>query len=169
MNMKLQFCFAHYFLSLWNVIKCDVNKQNESELANTIFKIQPNKADSFFCFLLFVQPFSCLYLGNQLPNLCGVFTKLKLKQYPNRKYRKKKKNRNHIFQLQTRVGILARLRVIDPLFFLWTHKFQLKLTILHPLGRACIHSWVKISHGKSLTMSLFCPPNYQNIEFLLWI
>ena len=27
-----------------------------------------------------------------------------------------------------RVGILARLRVIDPLFFLWTHKFQLKGT-----------------------------------------
>ena len=66
-----------------------------------------------------------------------------------------------------RVGILARLRVIDPSFFLWTHKFQLKLTILRPLGRTCIHNGVKISHGKSLTMSLFCPPNYQNIEFLL--
>ena len=65
---------------------------------------------------------------------------------------------------QNRVGILARLRVIDPLFFLWTHKFQLKLTITRPLGRACIHNGVKISHGKSLTMSLFCPPNYHNIE-----
>ena len=63
-----------------------------------------------------------------------------------------------------RVGILARLRIIDPLFFLWTYKFQLKLTITRPLGQACIHNGVKISHGKSLTMSHFCPPNYQNIE-----
>ena len=45
----------------------------------------------------------------------------------------------------TRVGILARLRVIDPSFFLWTHKFKLKLTITRPLGRACIHNGVKIS------------------------
>ena len=64
----------------------------------------------------------------------------------------------------SRVGILARLRVIDPLFFLWTHKFQLKLTITRPLERACFHSGVKISHGKSLTISHFCPANYQNIE-----
>ena len=33
---------------------CDVIKQNELELANTVCKTQPNKADSFFCFLLFV-------------------------------------------------------------------------------------------------------------------
>ena len=66
-------------------------KQNESELANTPFKIQPNKADSFVCFLLFVQSFNCLYLWNQLPNLSGVFTKLKPKQYPNRKCPKKPK------------------------------------------------------------------------------
>ena len=58
----------------------------------------------------------------------------------------------------------GRLRVIDPLFFLRTHRFQLKLTITRPLGRACIHNGVKISHGKSLAMSHFCPPNYQNIE-----
>ena len=62
-----------------------------------------------------------------------------------------------------RVGILARLRVINPFIFLWTHKFQLKLTITRPLGRACFHSGVKISHGKSLTISHFCPANYQNI------
>ena len=65
-------------------------KQNESELANTVFKIQPNKADSFFCFLLFVQSFNCLHLWDQLPNLCGVFTKLKPKQYANRKCQKTK-------------------------------------------------------------------------------
>ena len=52
-----------------------VVKQNESELADTVFKIQPNKANSFFCFLLFVQSFNCLYFWNQLPHLCGVFTK----------------------------------------------------------------------------------------------
>ena len=63
-----------------------------------------------------------------------------------------------------RVGIIARLHIIDPLFFLWTHKFQLKLTITRPLGRACIHNGVKIYHGKSLTISHFCPANYQNIE-----
>ena len=34
----------------------------------------------------------------------------------------------------------------------------------HWLGRACTHNGVKISHGKSLTMSNFCSPNYQNIE-----
>ena len=34
---------------------------------------------------------------------------------------------------------MALLRVINPLFFLWTHKFQLKLTITRPLGRACIY------------------------------
>ena len=57
--------------------------------------------------------------------------------------------------LFSRVGILARLRVTDPLFFLWMHKFQLKLTITRPLGRACIHNGVKISHEKSLKMSQF--------------
>ena len=31
---------------------CDVIKQNESEIANTVLKIQPNKADSFFLFLI---------------------------------------------------------------------------------------------------------------------
>ena len=79
---------AKYFIT------CDVIKQNESELANTVFKIQPNKPDSFFCFLVFVQSFNCLYLWNQLLNLCGICTKLKPKQYPNRKCQKTK---NHIF------------------------------------------------------------------------
>ena len=68
------------------------------ELANTVFKIQPNKANSFFCFLMFVQSFNCLYLWNQFPNLCGAFTKLKPKQYPNKQCQKTK---NHIFWHQT--------------------------------------------------------------------
>ena len=58
---------------------CDVIKQNESEVANTVFKIQLNKAISFFCFLLFLQSFNWLYLQNQLPSYHGVFTKLKRK------------------------------------------------------------------------------------------
>ena len=48
----------------------------------------------------------------------------------------------------TRVDILARVCVIDPLFFLWTHKFQLKLTTTRPLGCACIHNGVNLSHAK---------------------
>ena len=74
------------------VNKRDVIKQNESKLANTVFKIQSNKANNFFYFLLFVQSFNCLYLWNQLPNLCGIFTKLKPKQYLNRKCQKNPKN-----------------------------------------------------------------------------
>ena len=77
---------------------CDVIKQNESELANTVFQIQPNKAYSFFCFLLFLQSFNCLYILNQLPNLFRVFNKLKPIQYPSRKCQK---NKIHIFWLQT--------------------------------------------------------------------
>ena len=64
---------------------CDVIKQNELELANTVFKIQPTSFVSY-----------CLF--NHLPNLCGVSPKLKPKQYPNRKCQK---NKNHIFRLQT--------------------------------------------------------------------
>ena len=105
---------SHYILyfntTLYILYICDVIKQNESELANTVFKIQQNKADSFFCFLLFVQSLNCLYLSNQLLNLCGVFTKLKPKQlYPNRKCQKTKK---HIFWHQTH--------------FAWSHIFWLQ-------------------------------------------
>ena len=41
-------------LASWEINICDAIKQNESELANTVFKIQANKAESFFCFLLFL-------------------------------------------------------------------------------------------------------------------
>ena len=71
---------------------CDQAKMSQNY---TVFKIQPNKADSFFCFLLFVQSFSCVYLSNQSPNLCGVFSKLKPKQYPDRKCKKKPNNNNN--------------------------------------------------------------------------
>ena len=86
-------------------------KQNESQLANTVFEIQQNKADSFFCFLLFVQSFNCLYLWNQLPNLCGIFTKLKPKQYPNRKCQK---NKHYFFRLET--YLLDRITYINKRF-----------------------------------------------------
>ena len=84
-NMAVGDLAFYYTLYLWFCVEetiCDVIKQNESELTNTVFKIQSNKADSF---LLFVQSFNCLYLWNQLLNLCGIFTKLKPKQYLNRK------------------------------------------------------------------------------------
>ena len=87
-NSPNLFFFFFFFFRLRSYF--DVIKQNESELTNTIFKIQPNKADSFFCFLLFVQSFNCSCLWNQLPNLCRVFTKLKPEQYSNRKCPKKK-------------------------------------------------------------------------------
>ena len=32
---------------------CDVIKQNQSEVGNIDFKIEPNKAENVFCFLLF--------------------------------------------------------------------------------------------------------------------
>ena len=98
----LRWILLHLLCIMCISTKCDVIRQNESELANTIFKIQPNKADSFFCFLLFVKSFNCLYLLNQLPNLCGIFTKLKPKQYPKRKCPpQKKKPKYHVFRLQT--------------------------------------------------------------------
>ena len=57
---------------------CDAIKQNESELANINLKIQPNKADNFFCFIVFTITQNAIFLENKLPNLHGVFTKLKL-------------------------------------------------------------------------------------------
>ena len=58
---------------------CDAIKQNELELTNIKLKIQSNKADNFFCFLLFLQSLKMVLLENQMPNLHGVFAKLKLK------------------------------------------------------------------------------------------
>ena len=52
-----------------------------------------------------------------------------------------------------RVGILASLRVIDPLFFLWMHKFQLYLTFMRPNRHESIYSLREIFDAKSLTKS----------------
>ena len=81
--------------SLYVYTKWDVIKQNELKLTNNVFKIQSKKAYRFVCFFLFMQSFICLYLGIQLSNLWG-FTKLKPKQYHNRKCQEAE---NHIFWL----------------------------------------------------------------------
>ena len=95
---------VYHHLNLFDSMQTrDVIKQNESELANTVFKIQPNKVDSFYCLLLFVQSFNCSYLWNQMPNLCGVFTKSKPKQYPNRKCQKTK----NIFSTSDSISLIA--------------------------------------------------------------
>ena len=51
---------------------CDVIKQIEPELANTVFKIQPNKANSFFCFFycLFNPLTGCIF-GTNYPISVG--------------------------------------------------------------------------------------------------
>ena len=56
--------------------KCDVIKQNQSEVGNIDFKIEPNKAENVLCFLLFLASFNCSYLRNQLSNFNGVFRKM---------------------------------------------------------------------------------------------
>ena len=71
-----------------------------------------------------------------------------------------KLNANMNVKLQTTVGILARLRCHRPFIFLWTHNFQLRLTITRPLGRTCIHNGLKISQWKIIDNVPFFPPNY---------
>ena len=56
-------------------INCDVIKQNQSEVRNIDFKIEPNKAENVFCFLLFLTSINCSYLWNQWTNLNGVSAK----------------------------------------------------------------------------------------------
>ena len=48
--------------------------------------------------------------------------------------------------LLCRVGILARFRVIDPLFFLLMHRFQLKITFMRPTGCTNIYSLRKMQN-----------------------
>ena len=55
-----------------------------------------------------------------------------------------------------RVGILARLQVIDPLLFLWMHKFQLKLTCMRPTRCASIYSVSETFNAKLLTIFRLC-------------
>ena len=77
-----------------------------------ICEIQPNKADNFFSFVLLLQSLKMLFLKlkNQLPNLHGVFTKLKL-EYSNRKCQKKnpKKTKKRKFPLHTHFAFLHHI------------------------------------------------------------
>ena len=50
---------------------CDVIKQNESEPANTDFKIQPNKADNFFVSYCFCNPSTACSFGTIQPISMG--------------------------------------------------------------------------------------------------
>ena len=47
---------VNYFAAMWKITLaihiCDVIKQNQSEVRNIDFKIEPNKAKNVFCFLL---------------------------------------------------------------------------------------------------------------------
>ena len=56
--------------------ECDVIKQNQSEDGNIDFKIELNKAENVFCFLLFLASFNFSYLWNQLTNLYGGSCKM---------------------------------------------------------------------------------------------
>ena len=64
-NYHIRFSLHNSHYDSQKQMCCD--QANESEIAKTIFNIWPNKNDSFFCFLLFVQSFSCLYSLNQFP------------------------------------------------------------------------------------------------------
>ena len=74
---------------------CHVIKQNESKVANTVFKIQPNKADSLFCFLLFVQSLTVCIFETNCPISVGFSLNLSLN---NTLLENAKKPNNHIFQ-----------------------------------------------------------------------
>ena len=66
-------CSASHILMM--TYKCDVIKQNQSELRNIDLKMEPNKAENVFCFLYF-GIFKCSYLWNRLTNFNGVFCKM---------------------------------------------------------------------------------------------
>ena len=55
---------------------CDVIKQNQPEVGYIVFKIESNKVENVFCFLLFLASFNWSYFWNQLTNFNGVFCKM---------------------------------------------------------------------------------------------
>ena len=52
---------------------CDVIKQNESELTNIDFQIEPIITFNFLCILLFFASLKWLYLWNRILNFDGGF------------------------------------------------------------------------------------------------
>ena len=61
---KPSWLFSLIWLSKKNMLMMWSSKMSRNSQI-LFFKIQPNKADRFFCLLLFVQSFNCLYLWNQ--------------------------------------------------------------------------------------------------------
>ena len=53
---------------------CYVIKQNESELADIDFQIEPITVFNFLCILLFLASLKGLYLWNQMLNFDRVFS-----------------------------------------------------------------------------------------------
>ena len=114
-----------FYGEIWCRIQiCDVIKQNESELANTVFKIQLNKATCFFCFLLFLQNISyiCIFRTN-----CSITMGFSNTQIGNAK-----KLKTHTFRLQTH--------------FVWSHHIFMLLFLPsdESLGWFC----AKIQNGR---------------------
>ena len=69
--------FVHNNAHKYNLeVICDVIKQNQSELGNIDFEIEPNKAENVFCFLLFLASVNCSYLWNQLTDFNVFFCKM---------------------------------------------------------------------------------------------
>ena len=64
-HVKQCFVRLYYFWSGCVAFDMWCDHLNELEFANTVFKMQPNKAGNFVCFLLLVQSFKCLFLWNQ--------------------------------------------------------------------------------------------------------
>ena len=58
---------------------CDVIKQNQSEVGNIDLKIEPNKAENVFCFLLFLLPSSAHIFGTNWPISMGFSAKCSCK------------------------------------------------------------------------------------------
>ena len=66
-------------------------------------------------------------------------------------------------RLSTRVGILACLRILDPFFFLWAHKFQVKLTFMPPTGCTSIYLLSEIFNAKLLMIHHGVATKHHNI------
>ena len=66
-KLKYSFYLGVYIYNHRGVTICDVIKQNELELANTNYKIKPNKADSFFVSYCFCNLSTFCIFGTNCP------------------------------------------------------------------------------------------------------
>ena len=84
--------YSKFIIQLW----CD---QAKISWNSQILFLRYSQTKPIVCFVsLFVQSFNCLYLWNQLPNLCGIFIKLKPKQYLIETAKKKQKSFFFLFR-----------------------------------------------------------------------